>query len=361
VVCAALAGACGRQNFNENNDGGGDDAGSGSSGERPNWVFVSQNLFTGGLGGIDGADQRCHDEAVDAGLDGHFIALLSDGTTSAFSRLEGSRGWLRRDGKPVADRPSQLMNFAGWYPISTNAEGESVLSSRIETWTGMRSDGTPVPNGTCSAWSSPVNSTSGGKGSLSSGGARGIDESTNPCDALNHLYCFETGHDVQVAAPTPVVGRLAFITRGTWAPSGGIGNADTFCQNDANAANLSGRTFLAALPATAASMQSRFALTGAPWVRADGVPITESASQMFTTQFASTHLSMNVDGTVTKLTQVFGGGSDHPATMSCNDWTSASGGITGFSDNEDDVGIVNRFGDNVATCNSAAALLCLEQ
>jgi|GEM_PF-1338781 len=50
-------------------------------------VFITRGLYSGNLGGLDGADQICQKEAEAMGLEGKFKALLGDENISAKERL----------------------------------------------------------------------------------------------------------------------------------------------------------------------------------------------------------------------------------------------------------------------------------
>jgi hypothetical protein len=50
-------------------------------------VFITKAAWSGDLGGLEGADKKCADEAVKKNLSGKFIAFLGDDTVSAKERL----------------------------------------------------------------------------------------------------------------------------------------------------------------------------------------------------------------------------------------------------------------------------------
>lgn len=50
-------------------------------------VFITKGIFTGNLGGLEGADQKCQREAEEQGLQGNWKAFLGDDETSAIERL----------------------------------------------------------------------------------------------------------------------------------------------------------------------------------------------------------------------------------------------------------------------------------
>lgn len=51
-------------------------------------VFITDSKYTGNLGGLEGADQKCQEQAVKKGLAGNWKALLGDDQTIAVNRLQ---------------------------------------------------------------------------------------------------------------------------------------------------------------------------------------------------------------------------------------------------------------------------------
>ena len=68
-------------------------------------VFVTQEAYTGDLGGVIGADNKCEIAAAKAGLEGEFRAWISDGNFGLAVRFNS-------------------MNFRGWYVLTT---GENLV------------------------------------------------------------------------------------------------------------------------------------------------------------------------------------------------------------------------------------------
>lgn len=90
-------------------------------------VFVSEAAMSADLGGIAGADAICATEAAAAGLEGTFLAWLSDATHSPEDRFPRSAGpYVLPDGTQVLE---------GWTVL---VDG---LSARI----AQHADGTVVP------------------------------------------------------------------------------------------------------------------------------------------------------------------------------------------------------------------------
>jgi hypothetical protein len=170
-----------------------------------------------------------------------------------------------------------------------------------------------------------------------------------------------------VTAPS---GRHIFASSGMVDPSTGLAGADTVCRNVAQAAGLANPTkFMAALATTTASIASRFNLSGAPWVRVDGVLVADSASDFM----AGTLLAppyTNEHGQPVQSATWFGAaeGMTVVATSTadtCNDWTSNSASATAkvIEPTFGRQGVQNIFDAfSPQACNASAGLpvLCLE-
>ncbi len=349
VAVVALIG-CGRQNFNP------PDAPEDVT--RANYAFVTSTLHTGDLGGLEGADAICNERALAGGLPGTYRALLSTTTVDAVARFDGSRGWQRVDGKPIADRLSQLTARRGWFPIAVDELGHD-LRGELQTavWTGSKSDGTG--RDTCASWTSEVEAELGEGGALDSGGARMFDTGRRGCDQRLRLYCFEEGE--RAVTPPPVVdGRRAFATFSEWVPGGGIVDADRLCNSEASAAGLVG-SFAAALRPDSATTASRFEASALPWVRTDGVAITPAAT-LFSAVALDVPIHLGASGEPLPPDASVWAGSPLVVTGgNCGNWASTSGESpeTGSVETTD---YAKRFSFGAAGCSAMGIrLMCLER
>src|SRR5207244_775845 len=98
------------------------------------------------------------------------------------------------------------------------------------------------------------------------------------CAATFHLYCFGVDYNSPVTV-TPTPGRIAFLSSKQVDPSKGMASADALCQSEATGAGLSG-SYLALLSTSSASAVSRFSATGGTWVRPDGIPLVNQATDL---------------------------------------------------------------------------------
>jgi hypothetical protein len=323
------------------------------------YAFVTSTQHTGNLGGLAGADAICQQRATDGGLPGTYVALLSDSTTSAISRLTGSRGWQRTDGAPIADLPDQLIDRRAWNPIAYDESGHDVRDAGRETWTGSLGNGTSAP-AHCSDWMTADASHMAHYGWADAGGAAALDVLDDTCDQTLRLYCFETGIG-HVSPPPATTGRHVWVSAAEWSPTaGGIGAADAVCQGEAAGAGWTG-TFLAALAPDGASTASRFS-AGPPWVRPDGALVAATPAEMFgaTTR---THVAFTVTGDPPSYPAYWAGLPlvTTSATMTCNAWTDPSNAYETSLGNGEATVIVSRFTSSLRGCGySGIHLLCLE-
>jgi len=202
--------------------------------------------------GVAAANEICRAHAARAGLDGDFVAWISDSTSSARCRLLGQSGascpaaaagpWARMDGVPFALDPDGLLDpLAVIAPIGFNERGEPVAS---DYWTGTEPSGALGVD--CDDWS--LTTGSGVCGSPLHTHSRWTSILTPSCAANLRLACVERGAGPALDYPPAVSdGRTLFVTSTTgpgrfldWgAEAGGldgVAGADRVCQARASAA-----------------------------------------------------------------------------------------------------------------------------
>lgn len=163
------------------------------------WIFASAALHNDGdLGGLEGADSRCRQYALQSGLADDtwktFIAWLSDADLDVRDRLYPGRGrYVRTDGVVVAETFEQFFSGSLAAPINVDELGNQDIGGGVLT--GTQPDGTAAPGTHCDNWtSSALSDFSAHKGSASA-----TDEFWTiypdpplPCTALSaRLYCIE--------------------------------------------------------------------------------------------------------------------------------------------------------------------------
>jgi hypothetical protein len=335
----------------------------------PNVVFVTSQAYTGDLGGSSGADQKCQAHAADAGLDGTFIAYLATTIESARARLDGGRGWVRTDGKPVADLATDLASGYLWYPIALDEHGKPAAVTPL-VGTGADDTGNTQRSGdasfTCDDWTTGNASLWVVTGDLLAGYPAFEDSFSEGCDAPMHLYCLTVDRAVPVVRPN-AVGRYAFVAMPAFDTSQGLAAADAICQNAA-AGFLPG-SYKALLATSSTSAASRFDLSGAPWLRPDGVLVVASAADLASDKLLAPVI-LGADGGHLGGGGFWSGaasmGSAGDGGTSCNDWTSADGSSSALAGQ---VGTIAStlfgpsFGDDIFPCGHWAnvGLLCFQE
>ena len=233
-----------------------------------NRVFISsQTYLATDLGGPAGGDAACQALADAEGLAGTYRAWLSSATELAPDRLRPARGWVRMDGRPFADEIDDLIaNGEVFYPLIHDETGAEVaLGESVMTMTTDEGGYSPE---NCDDYTA---NTSYSGGVVGGGTCSWTDILSSSCASPRRILCF--GVDHQTPVQPSVAGRLAFYT--TWNPGGGIADADRRCEE------VAGRSgFKALLSTSTASAASRFDTTGEPWVRPDGVQVSETADDL---------------------------------------------------------------------------------
>jgi hypothetical protein len=334
----------------------------------PNYAFVTSAIyFASEIGGVSGANTICNNLARAAGLPTNFAAYISASSRDARDVLTGGRGWIRTDGKPIADSAAQFANGRLWYPISLDERGNTVSSSNYYVLTGTDDWGGRTAGYMCNDWTSNTGTVKGG---YVGSGYAGFQSYWYGHCAPNpgRLYCVQNSANVPITL-TKVSGRYMFLTQTTFDPSQGVAQADTNCQSEASAAGLPG-TYLALLSTPTASAISRFDTSLGPWVRPDGVQIVATGRDMATFTLISPPC---LDATGTSYMGNYGtaAGATGPndtglATTTCKNWSdktssySASIGTAGFvyMQSEQDV-----FSTTTTTCDQTAftRVYCLQQ
>jgi hypothetical protein len=353
AIAAACSPGCGRRNFDPDADT--DGVLPSDTALDANYAFVTSAIAGGGsLGGLGSGDAICAMAAADAGLPGTYVAWLSTASVNAISRLAGSRGWIRPDGRVIADRPTELTTTGPRVPIAVTEHGvdlRGVGPAGVLTGTDASGAATMFH---CQGWLVPDAATMTA-GHLA-GGTVYFTESTlsATCNGSGRLYCFGTGKVVTLAPPPPAP-PLAFVTRSAWNPASGIAAADALCASEAAAAGLSGG-FLAALAPTGATTASRFSDPNAFYRRPDGVEL----GRVLSGQLAVGFLNRYADGTFAPTNRAWTGGPPNLAAgdpSNCASWTSSAPssqiGVPAMADGE-------MFGGNAESCATSLPVYCLQ-
>jgi hypothetical protein len=345
--------ACGRLSFDARTDGNTNDVA-----DVPNRMFLSQLATDGSFGSIAFADQACTDEATAAGLTGTFIAFVSDATTSARTRLDGSRGWVRIDGEPIGDTPASMFDDAALFH-AVNQQADGVFVTAGSTWTG--SDGKAVASANCTSWSSASAGQMGdGNGVLNATFSGG---NLNSCDIKRRFTCAEIGHDVEVV-PRATAGRHVFITSTSKTAIVGVNGANALCTADATAASLPG-AYKAALATSTSRLSEQFPEDSRPWVTIAGTQIAAAGTLFTGTNPNDSFPNQQANGQYINIGVWTGVATTTNAASTladtCQDWSSMAAGM---SAGRGVVATSNRttlWANAVSGCDNAYRVMCIEQ
>ena len=150
-------------------------------------AFVSSQIYTGALGGIAGADQKCNTLAAAQGLKGTYRAWISVNGTNAVDRITSAGPWQLVTGQLVAATKAELTSGQLRRSLNIDEKGQAAPIAEDRVWTGT------APNGTfsgpeCTLW---TGAGSGRVGEAEFSDGRWSNALIEGCDQLNRVYCFE--------------------------------------------------------------------------------------------------------------------------------------------------------------------------
>ena len=155
-------------------------------------VFVTSTLHTGDLGGLAGADAICASRALEAGLDGMYLAWLAvdnpapTGPNDRF--VQSVVPYVRTDGVQVAADYADLIDGQIDNPINVDETGATVPDSVDPlVFTGTNPDGSVV--GGCFGYTVDGGFGFGGLYDRTDGGWTLFTEI--PCQTPSRIYCME--------------------------------------------------------------------------------------------------------------------------------------------------------------------------
>lgn len=155
-------------------------------------IFVTSKSYTGKLGGLSGADDRCNSLALAAGVAnaGEFMAWLSTEEESPASRMTHStQRYVLLDGETiVAESWMKLTDGALDASIDVDETGAVVGSDDV--WTGT----TPAGQATsshCLGWTSDDEGDGGTHGLVKANGPDWTEKGAKSCALLTRLICVE--------------------------------------------------------------------------------------------------------------------------------------------------------------------------
>lgn len=151
-------------------------------------AFISSTQTQLGTG-IGEGDAFCEQRAAAAGLDGNWLAWLSDSGDEPASRFADiGLGWETPNGVVIADDLADLTDGIIDNALRYNEFGNQQTSAIPNVFTGTLADGT-ASGADCSGWTSASGSATAGTSGTKDG--RWTDDGTLSCGAPARLYCFE--------------------------------------------------------------------------------------------------------------------------------------------------------------------------
>jgi hypothetical protein len=159
-------------------------------------VFVTSHGFTGAMGGLAGADQRCQSTADEGGLPGVFMAWLSDSTGSPATRMSQRGGPFRlTDGTAIAADWADLTDGSLAAPVDRDELGNLSMGTFVcqggEVWTNTTASGVTRASDACSDWSTAAGTSSSGNVGFADAKWTESECGSITCRSALPIYCVQ--------------------------------------------------------------------------------------------------------------------------------------------------------------------------
>ena len=197
-------------------------------------------------------------------------------------------------------------------------------------------------------------------GMANAGAVYWTSETQGDCASRYHLYCFRSDLGETIMVPPAIPGKRLFVTTTFWTPTDGRTQADTLCQKEATAANLSG-TFIAFLSTTDSAAIDK--LQPGRWKRTDNVLVANTINDFVSDGLmASVGLSANQGTHITGAIWSGAPSASSRASLesSCQDFKSSAATNIGYAGRSYTTDPLEWFGNQKLACNANVWLLCLE-
>lgn len=327
-----------------------------------NLVFVSDGPLPTNLGSAAAYDARCNAMATDAGINNAtqdaYVAWISSPTSAAVARLGSARGFVRVDGRAVADQLASdlLANSRILNPIALDQFG---VKRVVHVMTGTDSAGNQVATyDCCNAWTTNASNVGYLFGRSSTGPVFWSAENFLGCDQPGAVYCFMKTKTVALAPPV-ATGKRLWVTNTPW-PVGGGQTPDQKCQAERPSGVTTGRAFLG----TATQALAGLLNPAQTYVRPDG-QIVGTYDELVAGQGVRTGVWQQADGTYGPFGYWTGYGDPRPLldpppqVGTCAGWTSGSASLIGRAGGATTTsGWVAGVDNN--GCNDTLRLICFE-
>ncbi len=321
---------------------------------RLNLVFPTRTAVVPGPNmAVPSLINLCASEAFALGITGTFGLTLRTATDAGF--LDPTkRGFVRADGRPVADTTEDLLFGRHLYPPNRYLDGGVFI---LSAWSGWTHAGGPGES--CDGWSNP-NAAGGTFGVPGSSGARFLAAGNDfDCTQSRPVLCVQQDFTARPAPQRPPAGhRRAFLSSGAVLGNVPTSTANFLCQGEASAADLSSPSSFRALRGLG---DAGVALDGG-WYRLDGVQWTTARSATLPAPVGLLTLSsldVLVDGG--RLPLAADAGVWTGTVLDCQGWTAPGG--NGTRARAFDALLTEAFGGPSSPwpCNQAARLYCVEE
>jgi len=151
-------------------------------------IFVTQGTWKGSLGGVEGADAKCAQEARTRGIPGRFDSLLGTFYSSTARSNHYALFYVRlSDGEDIASNYHSLFS-----EFSNHQLDNKVIDTNddVPVWTGLEIDGSSPSNmNNCTEWTSKQGTGRVGRANRSD--VRWVSDADFSCNQFRHLYCIE--------------------------------------------------------------------------------------------------------------------------------------------------------------------------
>lgn len=149
-------------------------------------VFVTKAVYPPDFGGVAGADRICNTAAESVNLGGQWTAWVSDSTSDAIDRLQGSGPWHLLDGTKAFNNRASLMST----PLVSIRITEIGTDLGDSVWTGTAVGGVASGNH-CRNWTSTAIRDAGMAGNAQNNGSGWTASHQPGCNQQSQIYCFE--------------------------------------------------------------------------------------------------------------------------------------------------------------------------
>ena len=329
-------------------------------------IFITSTTHTGAIGGLGQADKICRDRAAAAGLNGYYMAWLSESTAATGPATRFTKPttiYQRVDGTTVANNWTDLAD--GTLIAGINKDESNVTRSGF-VWSGTTSAGVArAITYTCQDWLSSSITDDATLGTIASATSTWADNGTgalDDCGSSFRFYCVQ-----QIADPVADHKKVFVSSTVQNGNMGGVAAADTICQNLASTAGLSG-SFKAWITdgTTTNEVVDRFTTSTLPYRMVDGTKVADNWTDLIDGAL-KTGIVLNENGTYVSSGRIYSNttiaGLRHTTTDHCVNWTSSSitddstSGYVGQAGNK----WANSGTTDVIDCGTNARLICVEQ